>query len=371
MRILLNALQAGNRSGTGQYCAKLAQWLPAVDPPMELHLLWPDEIAPPPIEGEDRHVHVTAAPASSALRRISLDQWGGVRIARAEGVDLIHYPANIGALIGRFPSVLTVHDLSFFRNPEWFTASRAAYYRWAAARSVLRARRIIADSHATAKDLRERLGVAAERIDVVHLGVDAHFQPAPETAQTAAREALDLPDRFLLYYGTFEPRKNLPRLIEAWDRSASVHGRHLVLAGRTGWKTGPVKDARDRAAHRDWIHLPGFVASADLPVLLSAADAFVWPSLWEGFGLPPLEAMACGVPVLTSNVASLPEVVGDAALAVDPLDLDALTDGIRRIAEDETLRAALRAKGLKRAQSFTWAKTARETAAAYARALAE
>ena len=174
---------------------------------------------------------------------------------------------------------------------------------------------------------------------------------------------------FVLYLGTLEPRKNLPALLRAFDAVAPDVPHELVLVGAEGWMTGPIFDTWRALRHQDRVRLAGFAPAAALPAWYSAADLFAYPSRYEGFGLPPLEAMACGTPVITSNVSSLPEVVGDAALTVDPSDEVALSAAIRRVLTDPALSADLRERGLRRAATFSWARTAAATVAAYREAV--
>jgi glycosyltransferase involved in cell wall biosynthesis len=367
MRVLLNALQAGNRSGTGKYIESLLPALLRSADDLEVVIAWPWDVPVPDFEG---HVAVYKRDARH-LRRLLYDQFFAERQRRDVGADLIHYPANFGRLWGGTRAVLTVHDLSFLRHPEWFRPGRAAYYRFAARHSVRHARRVIADSQATADDIHAMLGLPMERIDVVPLGVGPAFSPASAEAHAAVCDRYDLPPRFFLYVGTLEPRKNLPRLIDAWTDVQDNEKPDLVLAGREGWKAEPIREAIARSAQRDRIHLPGFVAQEDLPALLSAAEAFVWPSLFEGFGLPPLEAMACGTPVLTSNTSSLPEVVGDAAYTVAPERTEAITEGLSTLATSPETRTRLSEAGLQRAADFSWERTAQLTIESYRKALAE
>ncbi len=286
--------------------------------------------------------------------------------------DIVHYPANFARWAGRggvasTKVVLTVHDLSFMRAPEWFRWERARYYRAAIRPSIRLADMVIADSQATADDLQQYMQVSADRVAVVHLGVDSELRPADATAIKKAHVKYGLPDRFFLYLGTIEPRKNLPRVIEAFDAIATKTNAGLVIAGREGWKAEATRRAYTESAHRDRIKFPGFIAAEDMAAVLSAATAFVWPSLWEGFGLPPLDAMACGTPVVTSKTSSLPEVVGDAAVLVDPERVDEIAAGMLRVVTDDVLRARLREGGFARAKLLTWRRMAEQTAAVYRR----
>lgn len=363
-RVLLNALQAGNRSGTGRYTLELARAL-REQTELDLSTLWPQALGTP-----DYNAGRLIIRPGETLSRLLDDQWRIDGFARLAGASFAHYPANVGLLRGSLPFVLTLHDLSFLHHPEWYTRSRALYYRFAVSRSARRARRIITGSAYTKADIMERLGVPEDHIDVTPYGVRAVFRPADYAAQGEAIEALGIPDQYFVYVGTLEPRKNLARLIQAWDHTASEHSFDLVIVGREGWKLDGFQSALLGARHRERIHCVGHLPETQLIAVISAARAFLWPSLFEGFGLPPLEAMACGAPVLTSNTSSLPEVCGDAAILVDPLDIDAIADGIRRLASDNRLREDYRLRGRSRAKQFTWERTAQLTMESYRRALA-
>ncbi|MBO0702610.1 MAG: glycosyltransferase family 4 protein [Candidatus Dormibacteraeota bacterium] len=252
------------------------------------------------------------------------------------------------------PSVVTAHDLAIYRNPEWFPEGQWLSVQHVVPRSLRRADRIICVSHSTARDVTALLGVPQERLRVVPLGVGEMFRPQPATVIADLRRRLRLPERFCLFVSTIEPRKNLPVLLDAWshleDRPA------LVVAGGTGWQAGEIEAKLGRAGG-DVLRL-GAVARQDLPALYSAALCLCHPAWYEGFGLTPLEAMACGTPVVVSNRSSLPEVVGDAGLLVDPADPGAWTEAMARVLGDDDLRRELRLRGRARAATFTWARTA-------------
>ena len=368
MLVLLNGLQAGNLSGTGRYTTELVRRLPGLSEEFDFAIVWPRHVPRPEIAKGAREAFLSFR-AGNALKRLYLDQVGLRTQQKRLLANVVHYPANVGNLFGIHNMVVTVHDLSFLHNPAWFRPGRAAYYRFAVGRSVQISSRVIADSQATAADLRELLGVEDDRIDVIPLGVGEKFHPVDEERRQAARAQYRLPERFFLYVGALEPRKNLCRVIEAWNRIASECPCDLVLAGRRAWKVGPIDKAASESSFADRIHFPGFISDEDLPAVLSAAHAFVWPSLCEGFGLPPLEAMACGTPVLTSRTSSLPEVVGDAAVVVDPHNVEEIASGMLELAGNGALRGTLRAKGLARAADFTWKLTAEKTIQTYRKVL--
>jgi alpha-1,3-rhamnosyl/mannosyltransferase len=297
-------------------------------------------------------------------RRLGRDaEMGG---GRRPACDVFHATNNVFPY--RWPSrrhVVTIHDLTLLRFPQWHPADRLALMGPALAPAVRRADHVIVPSRATRDDVLALLRADPDRVSVIPEGVAEAFRPL-ETAEVAARlEPLGLrPGHYLLFIGTMEPRKNLPRLLEAMERAGSEVGP-LVTAGGRGWHDAGLRDTIARLERAGRARHLGYVADELRPALLAGARAFVYPSLYEGFGLPPLEAMACGTPVVTSNLASLPEVTGDAALLIDPTDVPALAEALVRVWRDAGLRADLRARGLARAREFTWERTARLTLDVY------
>ena len=281
-------------------------------------------------------------------------------------LDILHAPDFVPPPT-RARTLVTIHDLSYMVHPECAVPGVAAYLRDAVPRALKQASIIIADSESTRRDLHRLLNIALDRVTVVYPGVDARFRPLPPEVCEPVRRRLNLPRRFILFVGTIEPRKNLVRLLEAFariDRAVLNDQRDdelfLVLAGRRGWMYQPVFAAIDRLNLRDRVQLLDFVADSDLPVVYNLAQVFVYPSLYEGFGLPPLEALACGTPVVTSDNSSLPEVVGNAALLVRADDVEALSEGMIRLLKDESLRDRLRQAGLEQARRFRWEASAQQ-----------
>ncbi|HRI88405.1 MAG TPA: glycosyltransferase family 1 protein [Candidatus Hydrogenedentes bacterium] len=357
MRVLVNALQANNRSGTGVYVVQLGLRLARLADPDTVLFAWPKDFEVPR-EGRGANAQFLERGVGGPGARLRYDQWGIRGDLQNTHADVVHYPANVGSVFRMRNMVVTIHDMTFFLHPEWYRYERALYYRWAVARSARNAARIIAVSEATANDITEILRIPRERIEVVNQGADERFAPADESAQANARKRYALPDQYVLYYGTIEPRKNIERLIQAWSAHADKFDQHLVIAGRMGWKTEPIRKEAERSSSRDRIHFPGFIADNDLAAVISGADVVALPSLYEGFGNAIQEGMACGVPVLTSNNSSMPEVAGGAAVLVDPLNVESIANGMQRLLEDSTLRADCIAKGKKRAAELTWEKTA-------------
>jgi glycosyltransferase involved in cell wall biosynthesis len=264
--------------------------------------------------------------------------------------------------------VVTVHDLSFLRVPQCADPGLRAFLERAVPRSLVRAARVLADSENTKRDLIELLNVAPEKISVVPAGIEPRFQPVGDTALMAGvRARYKLPEWFILTVGTIEPRKNLSRLITAYSQLRRQTGlpHALVIAGKEGWLFEGIYEQVAREGLSECVLFPGFVADIDLPALYTLADVLAFPSLYEGFGLPPLEAMACGTPVVTSDNSSLPEAVGSAALLVNAEDTDGLTEALARVLGDADLRGRLTELGRAQAARFTWPEAARRLLDAY------
>ncbi len=283
-------------------------------------------------------------------------------------VDLLHAPVNVVPLLALVPTVVTIHDLIFMVMPDRYLPAKRRYLETFTRLSVRRARHVIAVSEHTRADVIRLLGVPPERVTAVPNGVAAHLAPPDPTALDLFRALHGLPARYLLYMGTLEPRKGLVPLIEAYAR---LRRRGLdwplVLAGGKGWLYEEIFTAVETLGLRDHVRFPGYVAHEEQALWYGAATVFVYPSTYEGFGLPVLEAMACGTPVLTSTASSLPEAAGDAALLADCADEEALAVALDRLCGDESLRADLRRRGLARAALFPWSRTAAQTVRVYGR----
>jgi len=264
--------------------------------------------------------------------------------------------------------VVTVQDLTCLHFPQFHPWTRRTLFRMGVRRAARLADAIIVPSSATKRDLATWLPLADKKIRVVPLAPPAHFVPLGSRESLPVIDRYGLPYRdYLLFVGNVEPRKNLLALIEAYGRLRKDARRAppLAIAGGEGWGNRRVHQAAATSPFAADIRFLGYVPDTDLPALMNGALAFVYPSIYEGFGLPPLEAMACGTPVITSNRSSLPEVVGDAALLVDPDDRPGLADAMARIVDKESLREDLRERGLKQAQRFSWEETARLTLRVY------
>jgi glycosyltransferase involved in cell wall biosynthesis len=276
-------------------------------------------------------------------------QWPAM--IRSLGPDVYFGPAGAMPLgdVG-CPSVITIHDLAIYRNRRWFPGGQSLSTRFVVPRSVLRADIVVAVSEYTARDIVEVFGIDRGRIQVVPHGVSARFRPMSAEERADARARLKLPDRFILFVGTVEPRKNLDTLLDAWvlmrDRP------DLVIVGSWGWRYEPIRDKMARLGPR-LHHLDG-VDPDELPAIYNLARALAHPAWYEGFGLPPLEAMACGTPVVVSDRSSLPEVVADAGVVVPPDDPEAWRKALEQVVGDTDLAAGLRHRGILRAAQFSW-----------------
>ncbi len=374
MHVALDAMPLQVRSaGIGVYTDGLARALVAERPGLELTLFGMRGLRPggngQPLPARVRwhrsalYPLIMGAPLMQFPRLLPLET--GLR-----GIDVFHATNYTTPSSRNTPIVLTVHDLALLRYPELGTAALRRLVGRVAA-GVVGARRIVADSEATARDLRELLAVPASRVRVVYPGCDRAFSrvDADGCGAVLARHGLRAP--YLLHVGTLEPRKNLVHLLRAYQsaRAACADLPPLLLAGDEGWGAAAVRAAIEGLALGEHVRLIGYVPAADLPALYSAAALFVYPSRYEGFGLPVLEAMACGTPVITSDVSSLPELVGDAALRVDPDNTPALADAIVRVLTDASLRNALQQAGPRRAAGFTWERCARAMLEIYDAAL--
>ncbi|MBI5686442.1 MAG: glycosyltransferase family 4 protein [Verrucomicrobia bacterium] len=296
------------------------------------------------------------APARS-LQGIQGHLWEQVVLPARVGSGFLWSPGNTGPLALSRQAV-TIHDAATLDHPEWFSGKFAALYRFLLPKLMRRARRVITVSEFSKQRLIEHGGISPDRVCAIPNGVDARFRPAAPEAVAALRRKLGLAEDYALAVGSLEPRKNLRGLFQAWQiAQPRLGGMELAVAGGSGKIFSNIGFERLPAG----IRLLGYVEDADLVALYGGARMFVYPSLYEGFGLPPLEAMSCGTPVLTSNVTSLPEAVGDAALAVNPTDPEAIADGMIRLAEDGALCGELRSKGRQRAGQFTWECSAEAT----------
>lgn len=363
MRIGIDArMLAYRRGGISSYIRHLLSALASIDPENEYRVLRHRRDRTRQEAGPNFRRATVWTPCHHRLERWAL----GAEVFRLR-LDLLHSPDFIPPAFGARCFVVTVHDLNFLYYPQFQTADSRRYYNEQIAWAVSHADHILADSEATRTDLVHLLGVPSEKVTTVYLGVDPAFRllPPDRIQETLARYGLA--PGYLLFVGTLEPRKNLPGLLMAYRilLSRGVTREPLVVVGSRGWLYEEVfvrMEALGLAAHVRFLEN---VPDEDLPALYTGAALLAMPSFYEGFGLPALEAMACGTPVVLSDRGSLPEVGGEAAVWVDPDNPEDIAAGIARVLEDPTLRERLRAAGLAQAARFTWEETARKTLNVY------
>jgi glycosyltransferase involved in cell wall biosynthesis len=360
LRIGIDAsrVDRGHRTGTEQYSAQLLEALGECDR-RNRYSIYANSRAKPRLRlPYNYRARLIPFPRLWTHARLSLEM-------ASRPPDVLFVPAHVVPLVHPH-TVVTIHDLGYRAFPEAHPPLARRYLDWSTRWSATVARRVIVPSEATARDLSAAYGTPPGRIVVIPHGHHPRFRPLDTSAVDAGLARLGIARPYLLFVGTLQPRKNLSRVLAAFERlAAGGWSGQLVLVGQRGWLSDPIFAAiarPDSPAHGR-VHLTGYLDDEDVPIVYNGAEALVFPSLYEGFGLPALEAMACGTPVLTSDTTSLPEVVGDAALKVDPLDTVAIADGLARLVGDADLRADLRQCGLARAGQFTWRRAAERTLA--------
>ncbi|MBI5300776.1 MAG: glycosyltransferase family 4 protein [Chloroflexi bacterium] len=352
--------------GAGNYIVNLTQTLIRMDPAND-YLIFskPRQIE---LFAGRGHAQVVRVNLPTRYHRIAWEQTFFPLLIRRYRLDVVHSPHYTMPVVAPCAKVVTFHDMTFFLHPEAHLFYKLIFFRGMIPVSSRYADALIAISQNTRADMLRLLPVNPTKLFTIPYGIAPIFRPMPKADQEAALRKYDLPVQFILYVGNLEPRKNLPMLLRAFAalvRRGLPHS--LVLAGSRGWMDEEVfATLRElNLGHR--VFLPGYIPQAELPALYSAASLFVYASRYEGFGLPVLEAMACGAPVITSNVASMPEIAGDAGVLVQPDDQAGLTDAMARVLSDQELRARLAREGLARSKIFSWERAAEETLAVYAR----
>lgn len=377
MRIAFNAtLLLSPLTGIGQYAFELARRLAASaqwEPHFFYRLHWSREVRAAPLPGAGKVLPAVRrwVPQSYALSHAA-QNWAfqaGVRRLRPQVyLEPAFVPYSFDG-----PTVVTVHDLSWIRHPECHPPERVRAMERYFEPGLKRASVLLTDSEFVKREIVDVFGFPADRIVAIPLGADRVFHPRGTAELARVLQPLQLEAaRYFLAVGTLEPRKNLVSAIRAHAAlpEATRRAYPLIIAGLKGWGTAAIEAELAPRVARGEVRLTGYLERDALATLVAGATALVYPSLYEGFGLPPLEAMACGVPVITSNAASLPEVVGDAGIQLDALDVDALRDAMAQLAGDPALRAALGSRGLERAGLFSWDRCAAETFAVCRRAAA-
>ena len=360
-------------AGISRYIRGVCAHLPTV-PGDERFVVYTNESLRswPEVEGRRLRLAPTRLPTVSPVARIAWEQVVLPVLAWRDRLDVLHCPLNVLPIASRVPVVLTIHDLTFLRYPERFHPAKQRYLATFTRYAARHASRIVTDSASTRADVIDAFGIDPNRVAVVYPGVDPDFRPYDGEGESphAFRARMGVPEQYVLYLGTLEPRKNVDRLVRAFARLVWEGLPHtLVLAGGRGWDYAAIDRAiaDEGIGHR--VIVPGYVRREDQPLWYSAAELFVYPSQYEGFGLPVLEALACGTPVVTSDASSLPEVVGRAGITIDPTDEVALTDAMRSVLTETRVATHLREAGPAQALSFTWAEAAAGCVRAYREAV--
>lgn len=298
---------------------------------------------------------VLMRPRQSVVRIPFVMPWLAWRI----GLDLVHVQYMGPPILGP-PLVVVIHDISFEKHPEFFSKKEVLQFRFAIPLTARRAKKVLTISEHSKRDLVEIYGLPEQKVEVTYLGVNSRFQPdAAADSINGMRTRYGIAGNYILAVGNLQPRKNLVRLIEAYTRLRNAQSEvthQLVIVGKKTFKHDPILDFARRSRWNDDIIFTGYVTDEDLPAIYADASLMVYPSLYEGFGLPPLEAMASGTPVVVSDRASLPEVVGEAGLKVDPLDIESIATAMATVLLEPDLALRLRTLGLERSKLFTWEK---------------
>ena len=342
-------------TGIGQYTLSLIQALSRVG--QEIDWVWLGATSTGDGIPVGRNIQAISSRPLLGPYRTAWQQFGLPRIARRAGVELLHCPDPTRPFFSSVPIVNTVHDLSCYTPQPFFSPANLAYKRFMARTAMVRSAAIITVSQFARSEILNRFPQAEGRVFVIHNGVNR----MPDGEKTRASPP------FILFVGTLEERKNVARLVQAfdWVRSRGQVSHRLVLVGEQGWGRQKIQEAIQTSPFRQDIEMRGYVSREELVQLYRSADLFVYPSVYEGFGLPVVEAMACGTPVICSRAASLPEVAGDAAELFDPNSVEDLACTMERVLESSDLRAAMRLKGLQRAKQLTWDECARKHCEVY------
>ena len=353
--------------GAGRYIIRLVRSLAALSAGDELVVFVQDSrralIDTPGLE----NVHWIETPEIGPARRLVWEQTVLPRLARRANIDLLHSPHYTRPLALACASVVTFHDMTFFLYPQLHTRAKRLFFPRMMRMSARRADAIIADSESTRRDALRILQIPEEKITTVTLGVGEEFQRITDAGLLDdCRHRYKLPQEFFLYVGLVEPRKNLPLLLDAYARLAQQEDAPaLVVVGRFGWMSENIFRQIETLHLGDRVHFTGYIPDHDLPLVYNLAQTLLFPSRYEGFGFPPLEAMACGTPVITTAVSAMQDQVGEAGLLVPPQDEPALIEAMRQMLRDRALRESLSLRGQRQAEKFTWNQTALKTRQIY------
>lgn len=357
----------GKHGGIGVYTNNLIKKLNEIDSKNQYYLIHHSSIQMP-VYNVNKEIPIKKYSLSKGSWIFWRYIYAPLKLKSMSELDIVHDPYEIGPMSFKMPfkKIITIHDLTPILFPNTFSLTTVLLHKLLLKKTLYTADKIITDSKSTKEDLIFYFKIPDEKIKIIPLGVDEKFKLIDSSTVRKFKNNYNLDFPFILYVGTLEPRKNIPTLLKAFSilRSRNLNYK-LVIAGEKGWKYKAIFDTISDLNLQNDVIFTGYVSDDDLPLLYNAADLFVYPSLYEGFGLPPLEAMACGTPVITSNTSSLPEVVGDAGILLDPVDIEGLANSIHNVLFDNELKQNIVRKGLERSKMFNWEKCARETLFAY------
>jgi glycosyltransferase involved in cell wall biosynthesis len=377
MRVAINAwFWDQPTTGSGQYTRCLVEHLETVAPDVEILLVAPDgwgfQVAKFQVSGSEKPETFGRKSQTGNLAKVWFEQVAFPRACRRLRADVAHVPYWAPPLRPSVPTVVTIHDLIPMLLREYRGGPLARLYTTMVGKAARSATLVLTDSESSRSDIIVHLGLTEDHVRAVRLATEGRYSPEFSPDDAAIRTRYDLPQRYVLYLGGFDVRKNLGTVVDAYRRAAPTIGETcpLVIAGQlpeedTPFTPDPRRLVWEHALEEHVVHLPGFVAEEDKPALYRGAAAFIFPSRYEGFGLPPLEALACGTPVVGSNVSSIPEVVGDGGLLLPPDDVEGMAKALVKLATDTDFRAELSRRALAQASRFSCEKMAQETLAAY------
>ncbi len=375
-RVGINAIVLNPQSGgLGVYLTNLIDYLVREDVGFEPVIFLSSQYQAPTSWLRSGLIRTLSVHSDQPINRILTEPFLWPKIIREHNIDLFHSPMSYIPLGVRVPAIVTIHDLRSFHDPKAYTMLRRQFLERMIMRSAERALRILTISEFTKQDIIKTLGIAANRIQVIHEGLDqARFQRSYTVEERMTlRRKYNLPAQYILTVGHLEPRKNYPRLLEAFHRLRQreniEHG--LVIVGRENWAFGDIYDTVERLNLSDAVRFTHFVDDKDLPALYQMADVFVAASLFEGFGFTPLESMAAGTPVASANTTSLPEVCGDSAWYFDPYNIEEMAQAILGLISDLQKRKEYVRRGYENVKRFDWKKSSQQTVREYENLLAQ